>query len=157
MRIMTVRQPWAEAIIWGGKDVENRKTNIAGNYRGLVAIHEGQRIATKHERSDFIKNFPDAYTRIVFRQPERKLLGAIIGVVDLVDVVHANSEPACVDEQGHYLRQFESRWAEHGMFHLHLANPRPLDTPIPYKGALGMRTLPPDVEDQIMTQIGATV
>lgn len=39
MRILTVRQPWAWAIIHGQKDVENRVRNIAGDYRGPVAIH----------------------------------------------------------------------------------------------------------------------
>ena len=39
MRVLTVRQPWAWAIIHGGKDVENRTRNLAGAYRGPVAIH----------------------------------------------------------------------------------------------------------------------
>ena len=39
MRILTVRQPWAWAIIHGGKDVENRVRNIAGDYHGPIAIH----------------------------------------------------------------------------------------------------------------------
>ena len=30
MRVLTVRQPWAWAIIHGGKDVENRVRNLAG-------------------------------------------------------------------------------------------------------------------------------
>lgn len=35
MRILTVRQPWAWAIIHGGKDVENRTRNVAGDYRDV--------------------------------------------------------------------------------------------------------------------------
>lgn len=38
-RILTVRQPWAWAIIHGGKTVENRVRNISGDYRGPVLIH----------------------------------------------------------------------------------------------------------------------
>ena len=41
LRILTVRQPWAWAIIHGGKGVENRVRNVAGSYRGPVAIHAG--------------------------------------------------------------------------------------------------------------------
>lgn len=41
MKVLTVRQPWAAAIIHGGKDVENRTRNLAGSYRGPVAIHAG--------------------------------------------------------------------------------------------------------------------
>mgnify|MGYP001137357808 FL=1 len=43
MRAITVRQPWAWAIVFGQKDVENRSRNIAGRYRGPVAIHAGLR------------------------------------------------------------------------------------------------------------------
>ena len=46
MRALTVRQPWAWAIIHGGKDVENRVRSL-GPYRGPVAIHAG--LALDHE------------------------------------------------------------------------------------------------------------
>lgn len=49
MRILTVRQPWAWAIVHGGKDVENRTRNIAGAYRGPVAIHAGMRFDQSDE------------------------------------------------------------------------------------------------------------
>ena len=41
MKAITVRQPWAWAILHGGKDVENRTRNIAGSYRGPLVIHAG--------------------------------------------------------------------------------------------------------------------
>lgn len=43
MRALTIRQPWAWAVIHAGKTVENRSRNIAGDYRGLVAIHASTR------------------------------------------------------------------------------------------------------------------
>ena len=39
-----LRNPWAWAIIFGGKDVENRTRNIAGGYRGPVAITSSLRV-----------------------------------------------------------------------------------------------------------------
>ena len=39
MRCLTVRQPWAYAIMHLGKDVENRARNIVGKYRGPLLIH----------------------------------------------------------------------------------------------------------------------
>lgn len=42
MRAITVQQPWAWAI-FNGKGVENRTRNIAGKYRGPLAIHAGAR------------------------------------------------------------------------------------------------------------------
>jgi hypothetical protein len=142
MRVLTVRQPWAWAIIHGGKDIENRVRNIAGDYRGPVAIHAGladyeqDNIGSRTHRA---AHGTETETRMDF--------GAIIGVVDLVDV-HKPGESWKDDESG-----FCSAWAERGAFHLELENPRPLAHPIPFKGALGLRTLPADVEAAVREQV----
>lgn len=39
MKAITVKQPWAWAIRWGFKPVENRSQRTA--YRGKLAIHAG--------------------------------------------------------------------------------------------------------------------
>ena len=131
MRAITVRQPHAWAIIHGGKDVENRSRNIAGSYRGPVAIHaglakfeQGGMSSEAHRRA----HGSEVGTEIVF--------GALIGVVDLVEVHDGNECNAgwlC------------SLWAMHDHQHLVLSNPRPLAKPISYKGALGLWTLPDGV------------
>lgn len=132
MRAITVRQPWAWAIIHGGKDVENRTRNIAGAYRGPVAIHAATadaKIAYWQYRQLVAAGWP---------RYEEQPHGVILGVADLVDV-HAGETnpdaPAC------------SPWALHEYQHLVLANPRPLAEPIPWRGALGLWTLPDDVLD----------
>ena len=131
LRAITVRQPWAWAVVYGGKDVENRSRNIAGSFRGPVAIHAG---LAKYEQDNMSSRaHRDAHggevdTAIVY--------GAIIGVVDLVDV-----------HQGHLHSGECSVWSQPGAVHLLLRNPRPLTRPIPYKGALGLWTLPDDVLD----------
>ncbi|WLP90235.1 ASCH domain-containing protein [Gordonia sp. NB41Y] len=123
MRAITVRQPWAWQIIHQRKDVENRTRNIAGAYRGPVAIHAA------------LKYDDVAMTRLPMHAPDwatkRRAFwtGVILGVVDLVDVVENST----------------SEWAQPGMKHLVLANPRALAEPIPCKGALGLWTPPADV------------
>lgn len=143
MRILTVRQPWAWAIIHGGKDVENRTRNIAGDYRGPVAIHAG--------RVPFDPWGPvaEALHQILGWIPgaDRLIYGAIIGVVDLTGAHHPW---ACYYP---YDDKLCSRWADIQCIHLVLANPRPLPEPIPYKGALGLRELPAEVEALIWAQI----
>jgi hypothetical protein len=162
VRAITVRQPHAWAIIHGGKDVENRTRNIAGAYRGPVAIHAG---LAKFEQDNASSEAHRAAhgsevgTGIVF--------GAIIGVVDLIDV-HDSDE--CYDRDLRHLAAlyFEDRalfdarpdlggggligrsrmcssWAMRDHQHLVVANPRALARPIPYKGALGLWTLPDEV------------
>ena len=42
MKALSVRQPWAWAIIYAGKDVENRTWPT--RYRGFVIVHASQRV-----------------------------------------------------------------------------------------------------------------
>ena len=79
MRAMTVRQPHAWAIIHGGKDVENRTRNIAGSYRGPVAIHAG--LAPFEQDNTSSRAHRQAHGS---ETPTELVFCAIIGVVDLV-------------------------------------------------------------------------
>lgn len=141
MRALTVRQPWAWAIIHGGKDVENRSRNLAGSYRGPVAIH-----AAKADDRDawaaLAKTDLATWGRAMDAR-ESLLPGVILGVVDLVDVHHADD---CWDwNPNTAMDDLCSPWAQPGHHHLALANPRPLARPIPWRGQLGLWTLPDDV------------
>lgn len=158
MRILTVRQPWAWAIIHGGKDVENRVRNIAGSYRGPVAIHAGLKydsgwsspVLDDLMREPRNRHREDENVTL----PWHRELGHIIGVVDLVDVHRANGDnPGDLNVCAPY--GLCSPWAERRGFHLVLANPRALVEPIPYRGALGLRTLDDDTTARILAQIGA--
>ena len=144
MRILTVRQPWAQAINYGGKDVENRTRNIAGDYRGPVLIHAG---LTRDDRGWVEFGGYRLTQRMNLGHPYAA--GAIIGVVDLVDVHTASVIGGCgrlrhdCPDHGS-CRVHCSEWAQgpsaDGWFqHLVFANPRALDEPIPYKGGLGLR------------------
>ena len=153
MRILTVRQPWAWAIIHGGKDVENRVRNIAGGYRGPVAIQAGAasfedngqfrevRRAIRTEELGWPADDGEVWAAdAVEPEDPRFVYGAIIGVVDLV-AVHSVDEVGCMAAIPDC-----SPWAEKtpGVQHLRLANPRALAEPIPYRGALGLRRLDDD-------------
>lgn len=143
LRILTVRQPWAWAIIHGGKDVENRPRNIAGSYRGPVAIHAGMRDDSA------------GWARISTIGAEDYPRGEIIGVVDLVGV-HEGGVSGCFPDVDDPTRlMWCSEWADPVAQHLVLANPRPLTEPIPFKGALGLRRLDDDTTARILAQIGA--
>lgn len=169
MRILTVRQPWAWAIIHGGKDVENRSRNIAGDYRGPVAIHAAmtlddpadprigaaiRRLYVEPRRGiDEVPSIAGCDDPWLTNSPWFGYRGGIIGVADLIDVHHVDD---CASISAWRVTQTErcSSWAEPNSWHLRLANPRPLPEPIPYKGALGLRELPPEVEALIWQQIG---
>lgn len=154
MRGITVRQPWATAIVRMGKDVENRSRNIAGSYRGPVAIHAG--LATpgrRGSRTTFagVGEVEHDTSGLLLRSkdiawPYRLPVGLIIGVVDLVGVHHATDTTCLVCEEGCCGC---SPWAAHGQTHLELANHAALGRPIPYVGQLGLWTVPDDVVARI--------
>ncbi|NIH98934.1 ASCH domain-containing protein [Mycolicibacterium fluoranthenivorans] len=147
IRAITVRQPWAWQIINQGKNIENRTRNIAGKYRGPVAIHAGLK-ADEEALRRLPKHAPEWVTA-----PRVFDYGVILGVVDLVDVHYAH---ACLTRrEGLALvgppTPCCGSWAERDAYHLVLANPRPISTNpvtdpgIPCRGALGLWTPPADV------------
>lgn len=151
MKAITIRQPWAWAIVHGGKDVENRTRNIVGAYRGPVAIHAAKADADNAPDYLWLKH-AESYRRThPLLDPDAiwPWRGAVIGVVDLVDV-----HPDCTEAvEGYGYTPTCSPWAMSDHHHLALANPRPLATLIPVRGALGLWTLPADVEAAVLEQV----
>lgn len=139
MRVLTVRDPWAWAIIRGGKAVENRTRNIAGDYRGPVAIHVSKSPACRIGES--VTGADVTFTRDIsgylarsdrFAWPYRLPWwdGHVIGVVDLW-AVHRDTGGGCCTRDG-------APWGERDVWHLCLTDPRPLTEPIPATGRLGL-------------------
>lgn len=116
---LSVRQPWAWAIIHGGKDIENRdwrRPNPGLSFRGEVAIHasQGMTRAEYEDARDFM-----ARIGVECPWPAHLQRGGIVGVVRIVDMV----------------KDHESPWFM-GRIGLVLAGPRPV-TFTPSSGALG--------------------
>lgn len=130
MRALTVQQPWAWAIVHGGKDVENRTRNLAGSYRGPLAIHAGLREDEAAYDDDMIRSALGEVDDSWLLE-ERLATGVVLGVVDLVAVHH---------ETDHGPGSRCSWWGQRGIWHLQLANARPLAALIAAKGRLGLWT-----------------
>lgn len=144
LRMLTVRQPWAWALIYGGKDVENRHNNLAGGWRGPVAIQASR----AWDDVMFGRRLPEplhgALLKARQEQPSHSALqqwledqrGHVIGVVDLVDAHDARYHASWARD----LVAGWSPWAEKDAVHLVVARPRPLATPVPARGRLGLWT-----------------
>lgn len=134
MKAISVRQPWADAIMFHGKDVENR-TRLT-KHRGLIAIHASQAEDTEAYRDPLIRD-------LQLGKPAR---GAVLGVVNLVDAHHGRQN---------HVDGMCSRWATLGAVHLGLEKPRPLRHPVACRGQLQVGwDLPPDVEAEVLRQLG---
>ena len=113
MKALSIQQPWAWAIIHAGKDIENRTWKT--HHRGVVAIHASGKVQRNAKLPRRSKK----------PQSDELLCGALIGVVEIVDVV----------------TNHRSKWFG-GPCGFVLANPRPLAQAIPCKGKLGLWELP---------------
>lgn len=116
---LSIRQPWAHAIIYFDKDVENRSwqaVNHGLTMRGRIAIHASKGLgkAEYFEAREFIDS-------LGWTCPDASALrrGGIIGSVEVVDVVSKYDSPWFFGPRGLILR-----------------DPRPC-TFVPAVGALG--------------------
>lgn len=119
---LSIRQPWAWAIISAGKDIENR--DWPTKQRGPICIHAAKGM-TKRE-FDFFVDLSRAMHRngnwksdVWVPFPDNLMRGGIIGVAEIVDCVEASESP----------------WFQ-GRYGFVLRNVRPVGF-IPVKGALG--------------------
>src|SRR5882724_8098012 len=122
-----VRQPWAHAILRGGKTIENRSWPTG--LRGTIALHAG-RTMDPNDIDTFFRFIEDrglSGAWVARGTVESLPRGAIVGVVDIIDCVRASASP----------------WFE-GPYGFVLANPRAI-TPIPFRGSQKFFDLSVDV------------
>ncbi|MFN4283471.1 MAG: ASCH domain-containing protein [Alphaproteobacteria bacterium] len=120
MKALSIRQPWAWAIIHAGKDIENRSTFAIT--KGAI---EPKRIAVHAAKGMTRKEYEQARgfmatLGVECPPPAALIRGAVIGHVDVVAIVHKSTSPWFFGPRGLVLR-----------------DPTPLSVPVPGAGALG--------------------
>lgn len=117
-KALTIRQPWAWAIAFGGKDIENR--DWATSYRGPICIHAGaNKNRDYYEEAAYFMHF-NLDPQVVAPLMGNVAFGGIIATAEIVD---------CVE-------QSDSPWF-FGRYGFVLANVQPVPF-LPCKGALGL-------------------
>lgn len=124
MKALSVRQPWAELIVQGKKTLELRTWSV--KHRGPLAIHA----STNIEREACAAHGID---------PVRVSAGAIIGVVDLVEIVELDAVAFAARRSEHLA---DERFNTSPLFGWQLANPRALPHPRVVHGRMGLFTVP---------------
>ncbi len=136
-RAFSIRQPYAWAICYGYKPVENRDwkaTNPNRRYRGPVLIHAGLREErddvygvlrqVAHETGQDMTSLKSHYKQNAYR-------GGLVGGATIVDLV----------------TDHPSEWF-HGPLGLVIEDARPIP-PIALKGVLGFFRVPDEILEQI--------
>lgn len=121
MKALSIRQPWAWAIVQGIKPVENR--TWAPRHVGELLIHAGQ-VFDDEGLQSMLATFPELRDQL----PARWDLGGVVGVADAVECV----------------TQHPSRWFT-GPYGLVLRNARPLAF-VRWPGKLGFFDVPDDIQ-----------
>lgn len=118
MKALTIRQPWAGAIVHQTKRIENRSWELPTAHVGTrILIHAG----AERDRDATVYG------------PNLNVYGAIIGVATFADCHYDNGNNVCC-----------SVWAFTGAYHWEITDVIALPEPVPAKGRLKFWT-PPDV------------
>lgn len=132
MKALTIKQPWADAIVYGIKRVENRTWGT--RYRGALAIHAGK--AVDLDGVAFVRGCD----RTAVNFPDQR--GAFIGLATLHDAHPAR--PGCCPGNPYAERG-------DGLWHWLVRAPVALVEPVPFKGQLGLWQLRDQVAEQVVT------
>ena len=131
MKALPIDAAWAWAIMFGPKRVENR--TWATSHRGPLLICAGQnRSREAHAQAEL--------SRLGVEVPEEVPHGAILGTVDLVDVVR---KPKNRQRQQTFTEEFETHNIAADPFASGpvcwiFRDPKPLPIPIPASGKQGL-------------------
>jgi hypothetical protein len=141
MRALTIRQPWASAIVHGPKRVENRKRRPPQKAIGQrFAIHAGAAVPSLQLLLQVQELWPELPWPFL---PSQLDLGSVIGVATLEGVVPASEAFFIPQHRG---------WVT-GPWCWMLEGVESIPEPVPCRGQLGLWTLPDDVETRVLGQL----
>ncbi len=118
MQALTIKQPWAWAILRAGKDIENR--SWATTYRGPLLIHSSKSVSrAEFERAaEFIRSLGVEVPSFAELQSQ---MGMVLGSATLQDCVESADSPWWMGPVG---------WK--------LTDPHPWANPVSCNGRLGL-------------------
>lgn len=135
MKVITLHQPWAQAIALGLKHYETRSWGT--RYRGPVAFHAAKTIPPYAR--EIARTFTERYGPLP--------LGVVVAVAELVDV-HAAERVAGLSPREALFGNFDPgrlAWELQGM--------QRLAVPFPLRGVQGLVSLTPECERLIRLQL----
>lgn len=127
LRALTIRQPWAGAIAYQTKRVENRTWKLSAKHHGArILIHAG---AQRDRHAQVYGEHLDVYSAVV--------------AVATITGCHWSEEWQCC-----------GYWAFENAYHWTLDDVIALPEPIPASGRLGIWTPPPALVAAVLEQTG---
>jgi hypothetical protein len=149
MKALTLKQPWAWAVVHGGKWIENRTWRPPAAIIGEpFAIHAGLKKPDEEDVADAVK-----CARVP--RPHELQRGCIVALATITGFVEVDDDGEIVAFTGEgreaaalARRAVRSPWFS-GPIGMYVSDVRPLSNPIPCTGALGFWTVPADLEPRV--------
>lgn len=156
MRALSMTQPWATLVAIGAKLQETRSWGTG--YRGEIAIHAAKGFPPDARALCHAEPFCRVLIANGIAHPDELERGAIIAVTrliacDEIDEGYAEAVRDCSADR--WLPPYEFEFGDYaiGRYSWALENVRELSTPVPCRGALGLWTVPDDVERQVRASL----
>lgn len=131
VKALSIRQPWAWAILHAGKDIENRTAAAVahGMKPGRIAIHAAKGMT--RDEYEHARNFMRSIG-VTVPLPFCLIRGAVVGTATVTAIVKEHQSPWFFGPRG-----------------LVLTDVKPLPQPIPAIGALGYFNWKPSGEQEV--------
>jgi hypothetical protein len=152
LRCLSVWQPRASALALGINRYETRAW--ATRYREPIAIHAAKRwtgTEIAFHRSCAARLRQQGHSMADQYAVEPLPLGCIVAIADLVACWRVEEFPYRLDEAERMFGDFSP-----GRYAWHFSDMVRLPEPVPCRGHQGLWTLPREVADQVMNQMGGT-
>jgi hypothetical protein len=134
MFAISLLQPWAWAILWAGKDIENRTWDLPAQFVGRrVMLRASKRVS--RDEFDGAADMIEGVSGVRVSSYELVPMGALVGAVTFTGSIHPGNDGV----RWHFPDQF--CWIVH--------DAKPLPEPIPCKGMLGFWRIPDDVAARV--------
>lgn len=143
MRGITLQEPWASLVALRKKEWETRSWSTS--YRGVIAIHASQAFPPAHRELLQIEPFHEALQGV--RQFHT---GCILALAYLSDCLLCR--PSTAEAVGYPQNAF-GNFAP-GRFRFRFTEVRVLAKPFPYRGALSLWAVPPEIAIRLHVQAG---
>ena len=148
MKALSIQHPWVDAILAGEKTIEIRSWETS--YRGEFLLHASK--AWGKKQKDLFSFIQRRY-KLKLPFPEHAGENGIVGIATLESI------RAVGGARGSLRKDARAALAEPRDFGLpgwRLTNVRPLEF-IPCNGALGLFNVSPEVEAQVLAQLGRSL
>ncbi len=150
MIALSLRQPWAFAVVTLGKHIENRRWNTA--FRGDFLIHASKGMTKKeyYDALDFCAGVMGTRAMTLFPPMAQVVRGGIVGAARIVDVKPPC--PTCANDPSGLRCQEDHGWHMGEQYGFVLEHVRPAPRFVPCIGHLGFFRLPEDVAATLRTE-----